>query len=274
VTCDQCQDLLPPYAAGALDPAEREAVRAHVAAGCPRCAVELAEAEATVAQLPLALDEITPSAGARAKLMERVTNSTPSQSAPSTMRITPETAAAASHRRGWLSYAAAACIGGLVAAIAVQSVYRDIYRNRIAKLNGTIASMQKSMDDQNVTLAQLTRMIDSPDLRMVAFETTDKQTGAKARLLWDAVQHKWHINVFDMKPPKPGQAYELWFFGDDPKPMPGPMLHVDQSGNGKMTVDVPQSIGLVKLAAFTNEPEQGMDAPTGDIHLKAEMLKN
>jgi len=252
------------YAAGALDPAEREALRAHLASGCPRCAVELAEAEATVAQLPLALDPVTPSAGARAKLMERVKGS----ATPSTMRITP---AATPQRSRWLSYAAAACMGALLAAVTVQYVYHGIYQNRVARLDAKIASMQGELNNRDATIQQIATLIDSPDLRLVALQPTDQQPQARARILWDRARQRWQINVFDVKPPKLGQAYELWFFGQDKKPVAGPMLHVDASGQGKMLVDVPQNIGPITLAAFTNEPEKGVQEPTGDIHFKSEL---
>src|SRR4051812_29269494 len=58
--------------ADALDGAEREALLAHVASGCRGCAGALAEAQATVAQLPLALDRISPPNQARDRLMQRV----------------------------------------------------------------------------------------------------------------------------------------------------------------------------------------------------------
>src|SRR4051812_26183845 len=153
------------YAAGALDPAERDAVRAHLADGCPRCAVELAEAEATVAQLPLALDPIAPSAGARAKLMERVKSSTTSTAAP--MRIAPSPAPVAPQRSHWLSYAAAACVGAMLAAITVQYAYRNLYQNRIARAESDRAAVMQQLASANVSVAQLQRMINSPDLRLV-----------------------------------------------------------------------------------------------------------
>jgi hypothetical protein len=257
---------MPSYAAGALDAAEREALRAHLATGCPRCALELAEAEATVAQLPLALDPVQPSAAARDRLMARVKSSPTTLRALAPMRIAPAPA-----RSRWLSYAAAACVGALLAALTVQYAYRGIYQNRIARAETELADVKQRLANANTTFAQLKQMINSPDLRLMAFQPTDVQREASGRILWDREGNQWHISVFDMKPPKPGQAYELWFFGQDKKPVPGPMLRVDDRGRGTMTVDVPQDIGPITLAAFTNEPEQGVPQPTGEIHLKSEM---
>jgi len=250
-----------PYAAGGLDPAEREALRAHLSGGCPRCAVELAEAEATVGLLPLALDPIQPSAESRNKLMARVKAS--ADTSPVPMRIPPPAA-----RGAWRAFAIAACLGALLSALAVQYAYRSIYQPRIARADAQAAELQRRLGDAQTTFAQLARMIESPDLRLVAFQPTEQHREAKGRILWDRQQNQWHISVFDMKPPPPGQAYELWFFGQDKKPIAGPMLRVDATGRGTMTVDVPKHIGPITLAAFTNEPEAGVPAPTGQIHLQ------
>jgi hypothetical protein len=268
-----------PYAAGALDPAERDAVRAHLASACPRCAVELAEAEATVAQLPLGLDPMPPSAEARAKLMSRVGGAAtkmthvPTSSAavptapPAPMRMTP-TPPSAPPRRSWPSYAAAACVGALLAAVTVQYAYRGIYENRVARAESQIANLKAELANKDTTFTKMQQMIDSPDLRLVAFQPTEERREAKGRILWDRERNQWHISVFDMQPPAPGQAYELWFFGQDKKPVAGPVLKVDATGHGSMTVDVPRHLGPITLAAFTNEPEQGLPAPTGKIHLQ------
>src|SRR3954469_11958353 len=72
MTCDERRDAVFLYAAGQLEPDEREVVRAHLSAGCPRCSGTLAEAEAVLASIPLALDPVKPSAATKEKLMARV----------------------------------------------------------------------------------------------------------------------------------------------------------------------------------------------------------
>ena len=69
VQCDQRKDLWMLYACDQLDPAEREALRAHLATGCPTCAGALAEAEATVAQLALAVVPVPPPNGSVDRLI-------------------------------------------------------------------------------------------------------------------------------------------------------------------------------------------------------------
>src|SRR5205814_8883171 len=71
------QDLLLPYLADAIDADERAELESHLATGCPRCAGALAEAEAILARLSLALDPIAPSPQARERLLQRITPPAP-----------------------------------------------------------------------------------------------------------------------------------------------------------------------------------------------------
>src|SRR5438132_415648 len=87
MNCDQRRDLMPLLLVDALEPAEAAALRAHLAGGCTRCAAYLAEADATLAYLPYALDPVAPAAAARERLMERVgQHLPPSYAQPTTAR--------------------------------------------------------------------------------------------------------------------------------------------------------------------------------------------
>jgi hypothetical protein len=108
MTCQERRDLMLLYATGALDAAERAELTAHLAGGCPACAGALAEAQATVAHLPLAADPVTPPRSARDKLMSRVAAD-----------VSQDSLAAGRPRRRWMSMALAACIGAILAGGAV-----------------------------------------------------------------------------------------------------------------------------------------------------------
>ena len=56
----------------ALEASERESIRAHLSSGCPTCTAALAEAEATLAKIPLSLRMEQPSPQVRDRLMQRV----------------------------------------------------------------------------------------------------------------------------------------------------------------------------------------------------------
>src|SRR5947209_1955371 len=84
MTCEERQDLIPLYAMGALEPAEAEAVRRHLAGGCPACQGALAEAKALGGQLAMSLEPVAPPPRVRENLLRRVREqiSPPAQPAP------------------------------------------------------------------------------------------------------------------------------------------------------------------------------------------------
>ena len=69
---DQFRELIEAYALGALDAAERAALEAHLAAGCPECAKALEEARWLVTQLAYLAPPAEPSDMLRARLLRTV----------------------------------------------------------------------------------------------------------------------------------------------------------------------------------------------------------
>src|SRR5580692_4997839 len=72
VTCQERQDLLLLYVADALDAAERQEMRAHLASGCQTCAANLLEAQAAWTVIPAALDPQQPASIVKQRLMNRL----------------------------------------------------------------------------------------------------------------------------------------------------------------------------------------------------------
>ncbi len=69
---DDLRDLMPLYLLGQLDDDQQQLVRDRLQSGCPRCAGYLAEAEATLANLPLSLDPVAPPAHVKSRLMDQI----------------------------------------------------------------------------------------------------------------------------------------------------------------------------------------------------------
>ena len=89
------------YVTDGLEPAEVDELGAHLASGCPRCAGALAEAQVTVAHLPLALPQTAPPKSARDRLLSRIAADVSQKGS--------------SRGRMWSIAAAAACIGAVIA---------------------------------------------------------------------------------------------------------------------------------------------------------------
>jgi len=231
LTCDERRDLLLLYAADALEDVEASDLRAHLATGCPTCAGALAEAKAVIGNLPLALPPVTPPDSARAKLMAKV-RSVPAASrrpaASSPMRLFPIVIASA----------IAACLSAIVVGAALWLPAR-------AKA----------------------RLVDSSHVQLVSLGGGEPQPHASGRIFWDRQSDKWHVVVFDLKPPAAGKEYELWFITPEQKKVPAGMFTVDRNGSGSIDVKLPANIGPIALAAVTDEPIGGVAQPTGSIQL-------
>jgi anti-sigma-K factor RskA len=214
------------YVTDGLDAGERAELVAHLASGCPACAGALAEAQATVAHLPLVADQVMPPKSARDKLFARVAAgvSQPVRKA-----------------RRWMSLAVAACIGAILAGGAVW-----------------------------VTLQKQLAPIKASQLQLVSL-TSQTQPKARGRVLWDHDHGRWHVTVFDMAPPPPGKTYELWFITPGGSKVPGGTFDVDATGRGSLIASVPAGIGPIAVAAVTDEPIGGVNAPTGSIQLVGEI---
>lgn len=230
MTCAERKDLLFLYAAGALESGEGEALRAHLASGCPTCAGSLAEAQAALGQMAQTVPPIEAPGGALEKLMTRIASdgSSEMKRAPSPFRI------------AFLSSLAAAA-----AAVAITSGV-ILYQTRDART---------FWQSRNMNIATL---------------TSDTQPVASGQVWWDKDTRQWRVTVVNLAPPPPGQEYELWFIPHGGKPMPSKTFVVNKNGSATIMVDVPEEVGPLAVAAITNEPIGGVSAPTGSVHLKGQ----
>jgi anti-sigma-K factor RskA len=243
MTCDERRDLILQYAADALDEGQENELRAHLAGGCPRCHGALAEAETVLAQIPLSMDPVTPPPRARQRLMDRVSGQSSRGSAS-----------------GWRMFAIAASIGLLVGALAIHfaesSQHDKILRDVLAKV-----------EDRDQKLGELNSMLQSEKMKFVQFNAALEQSAASGRILWDQDKNRWHVFVFDLKPP-PGRTWELWFIKPDQTKIAAATFDTDANGFASKIVPVPPDIGPIALAAITDEPVGVPHVqPTGSIHL-------
>jgi type II secretory pathway pseudopilin PulG len=246
VTCDERRELLLLLAAGALTPAEQDDLRQHLATGCPRCASALAEAESTVAHLPLTLPAESPSPAVRDQLMRRVLAD----------KTSPRSAGVP-----WLALAAAACFGIVIGSLLWQTTLGNQRADRIHELETALA-------DRNSRLEEIQTAIGAPSLSFIPVAAQPAQpSAARGRILWDKQANQWHVYVFDMAPPTAGQQYQLWFVTADQQKVSAGVFDVDSNGDASMVVSVPANLGPIALAAVTNEPAGGLAQPTGNFQL-------
>jgi anti-sigma-K factor RskA len=259
------------YALGgdALNPAERDELRVHLAGGCPACAGALAEAYATVASLPLSLDPVAPPPAVRDQLMRRVL-STRSQPMTGTSSAPESDSTRSSSSRLWQAISA---VAALVAVALGVMYYRAAYGSgkdsRINMVLQQLAESESRIDALKHDLEQASiarELVHAPQLQLATLQRQEPQPKAHGRVLWDRTNDKWLVTVHDMTPPPPGRYYELWFISKEGKPVGAGLIDLDQNGNGSLVVHVPAEAGTVAQAAITDEPSL-VQAPTGKMHL-------
>lgn len=244
MTCQQRRDsillhALNPSDADALDASERESIRAHLGSGCPTCTASLAEAEATLAQIPLSLQTQSPSPHVRDRLMQRVL------AAKSTDKSRATVLESGHPWRTLIALAACLALGFGATYYFVRPTYER-----------KLASMKAQAD-----------VLRAQNLQLVALNKMPPQPNASGRVMWDHDRNMWHVTVFNMTPPPPGRTYELWFIKPDQTKIAATTFNVDANGNASMMVNVPKDIGVIAVAAITDEPMGGVSQPTGQAQL-------
>jgi len=255
---DELRELLGVYALDALLPAERAALRAHLAE-CPECRAELAELQVAAASLPLLLDEIEPppalrrriEADLRADLAARSTAEAtpvappvvppappaprPFVPAPTTV-VRPEPLAPtpirpAASRRPVLPWAAAAAL---------------------------LLAVSLGMLLWNLRLQQ---EVGQPEGQIVALVPGDAAPGADGEVRIDPEDDLLVLDVRDLPPLGPDEVYQVWLIGDDGQPVPSGVFDAPTARHA-----IAADPAAYDLLAITTEPGPlGSPGPTSDI---------
>lgn len=252
----------------ALEPAEAAALRAHLATGCTRCASYLAEADATLAYLPFALEPVPPAPSARQRLVARLGEHVPVEQA------TPRRQARGGLRmpvwvRKALPAAVAACLTFIVTAkymLGVQHAHDDLLQKQLVKVQGEASSREQ----RNRELVTQTELLQSPSLRLIRMDGL-AQPKASARALWDARRQAWHFYAYNLDTLGPKEAYELWFVTPYGRKVPAATFRPNELGNAYLVTSLDKDVGPVAGAFVTDEPSVGTMQPTGSTHLSGKL---
>jgi anti-sigma-K factor RskA len=257
MTCAERRDDLLLYALGGLEEDERRELLAHLRTGCPECAGGLTEAEAVLSHLALAALPAAPPPAVKERLLRAV-------AAPGeTVRFPVERARRSA---GWGRTLAAAGLAAAVTAVAILGPARG-ERERLQGELRLQASRIRELENGAAAAAEMIRLLRSPRVEVVSLEGQAPQPEAAARIFWDKSRGVWQLFASNLKSPGPGKTYELWFITADQRKVRAGTFDVDAAGEGSLVAPVPPGLGTIALAAVTDEPAGGVDAPTGSIHL-------
>lgn len=272
---------MPLYLTDGLEPAEREALRKHIASGCPRCAGALAEWETTFAAVPLALEDQAPAPALRQTLIDQlpaqeVSPSRPAASVPARKPMTLRHKL--KHQSTLRPFAMAAGFAGILVCISAWVVLRESrairsnYTDQLNRQKSDIAKLEERLGtaEQRLRLAdQTNELLRSPDVRIYALAGADPQPTASAKIFWSPSQNAWRVEAQNMKPAGPGKTYEVWYIPKGQPPISAGIFDVDATGHGTSIAKIPQNAGPLAIAAITDERAGGSigGVPKGQIQL-------
>jgi anti-sigma-K factor RskA len=221
---EDIRGLLAPYALGALEPGEREAVRAHLL-DCEECLGDADNLAAAAASLSLAVVPRALPQGFSDRLEARIAADRPDSER-----------AVAPPRRWSLGWLAAAVL--VVALAVVASALVDARRDEARRQEALAAVLR----DDGMRL--------------------EGPAGAVGRMV--ATDDGGVLAVAGLPPAPAGRVYQLWLIADhcDPgpcDPVPGGTFDTD---DGVAVHETRRSLADVGGVAVTTEPEGGSDRPT------------
>lgn len=252
--CVERQDQILLYASNALDEAEAEELRAHLATGCAKCNAALREAKDFAGDLLGSLTPVTPSVGLKHQLMQSVLRDL----------VAPAKRSSDVKRLRMIGYVAAASIGFIMGMLLMYSrlTPQSDYQDKMRQLEVALA-------DSRMSNQELQQMLGSSQTKLVSMGSAPDQPGGRA--LWDQEKRKWHQYIFNLKPPANGRTYELWFIPAGGKPIRAGIFDTDAKGAGVLVADLPADLRDLAVVAITDEPAGGSDQPTTTPFLVAKL---
>jgi anti-sigma-K factor RskA len=251
--CEPFRDLLEAYALGALDPAERSTLEAHLATGCQDCARALAEARWLVSQLAYLSPEATPSDMLKGRLMQTVRPE--ARSSPSTKPAKPAVPF-------WLWAGVAALL--LLTFYSSWNAWQ--VQIQVRRLNDRAAAEIQNRRRLEQELAAARReaiILTDPASVKLALSASDPQ--------FPQLEARWHsqlgivVSGQKISVPPGNRVLQLWLIpkAAGGKPIASLTLRPDADGKFVLLVATPPELmAETKALAITEEPAGGSAQPT------------
>ena len=263
LSCSEVADLAPSFVLDALEAAEMDTVRGHLAA-CPEAHPEMAELGGVVPALFATVEPVEPPPGLTARLLAAAA-AEQGAAAPS-----PEAARAAEPARrpeprrpvgeertrsGWSNLFrrpvwAAVSAAAIVAAVALGAWNLQL-QSQLAGLSAYRNGVVAVLDEAAEPGAQLAVL-------------TSPEGAGPAGLAAVAADGSVALVIRDLAPTSGSQVYETWLIAGDGAPIPVGAFTVDASGTASF-VTAHTALGDGVTVALTLEPARGARTPTMPI---------
>lgn len=275
MNCEQVELLLPAYALGALEPAEREAVEDHLD-GCPYCTPLAREALEVAAALATASPAATPPPGLRARIIEAASVQARSAEPPPVAAQRPAQAAWQS-RPSWTAPAFALAASLVLALVGVLLAFVLSLQGQVRDLREDNRLMASTVIQQNERLVAMIKEqrtlaygIATPGTQTLFLRNTEQAPQARGMLMVSR-DHNWAILVSEgLAPSQQEMGYQVWLIKDGLRTSGG-VFTVDETGYGQLFIRPPASLDEFGGIGVTVEPRAGSPGPTGNKVLDAQL---
>ena len=260
MNAEEIRDLAAIYALGGLEGEDRARFEALLQTGAPEATSALRDFEATLLELAAATT-VTPPAGVKQALMERIGAQARVQPLPSISAVRPGLAATPARRSWWPAVWAAAMAAG-IAAIAVGLSLSAMYEKRLEALAAETRALRAEGQRQRAVLD----LVRDPGTQVVALAGLEPAPSARARMIWNAPKGGLLVTA-GLPAAPPGKAYQLWAIAGTKAPVSAGVFDVGTDGSASVGVPPLSGVDKVDVFAVTLEPAGGVPAPTGQMYL-------
>jgi anti-sigma-K factor RskA len=245
--CADASDVAASFVLGALEAAEMDAVRQHLA-GCPEAHAEFAELGSVVPALFETVDIVEPPAALR----DRILAAAAADRAP---------AVVAARRGGWLSGFRRPVWAGIAVAAALALVALGAWN---VQLRGEIAGLAGYRNGVAAVLEQAAQ----PGARLAVLSVPDSATGPSGLAAISSTGTRVSLVMRDLPPTTGNEVYEAWVITGDNAAVPIGHFTVDASGSATFVTTAPSPGATPAITvALSREPGPGATTPTTVVAL-------
>lgn len=261
MTHEELRAALAAEALGALDGAEREALRAHLAT-CDECRAELDSLRDAAALLahtaPHAALAPARSDRLRARLVARAAaDRDDAKPAPAVIPLEPRRRSALP---AWLAAAAALllAVGLGTWALSLRDRVRSL-EEQTAALGQERGQLAVELKDRDAALAALS----GPGVKVIDLAST-QQRAPSGRMFWNPAKRRYTFFAYNLPQARAGREYQLWLI-TPAGPVAAPTFRVAGNGVGQVEggYDIPNE--QIVAVAVTEEPAGGLPKPSGEV---------
>jgi len=260
LTCDEVREMAGAFVLGALDPAEAEAVRAHLAT-CDDAHEEIAELGGVLPALAESVPVVEPPDGLKARIMAAAADDLEARTAGVATPVAPQAATpapeptpfpTASERTARAGASTGTWILRIAAVVAIVGLvgWNLLLQNQ---LNATEAYQR--------SVAAVLDVAAQPGSLTAILEPAD---GTGSGLAAVGADGKVALAMRDMAPTSGSTVYTTWAIGGDGVPLALGDFTVGSDGTGTFEASTP-ALAAGTVIALTREPTPGMTAPTGPV---------